>query len=1111
MSDTPTPIRPADAAAPRLGVAGRLAAAFQANALTPLLALVALLLGLFAVLVTPREEEPQINVTMANVLIPFPGASSADVQAMVARPAEQVLGQIAGIEHTFSVSRPGLAVLTVQFKVGVPRTEALVRLYDVLNANQDWLPAAGSGAGASGLGTLAPIVKPKGIDDVPVLGITLWADDARSALQLQAVAHTLEAELKRVPGAREVQTIGGPGRVVEVALDPTRLRERGVDILRLKAMLAAANVGMPAGSVIDTQGRGGLLAVQTGEFLASADEVAGLVVGSHAGRPVYLREVATVRDGAAQPQRHVWFTPGAGQAATAPAGAASMPAGTVAPAVTVTVTKKPGENAVDVAAGARARLDQLRNTVLPEGVHASITRDYGETAAEKANKLIQKLGFATASVILLVGLALGRREAVIVGAAVILTLTATLFASWAWGFTLNRVSLFALIFSIGILVDDAIVVVENIHRHQQLAPGQPLRQIIPAAVDEVGGPTILATLTVIAALLPMAFVSGLMGPYMSPIPINSSLGMALSLAIAFTVTPWLALKLMKPVAAHGNGNGHGGAAQGMAGRLTRLFERLLRPLLASARKRWLLLAGILAALALSVGLAIVQWVVLKMLPFDNKSEFQLVVEMPAGTPLEDTAATLQALAAHLAAQPEVRDLQGYAGTASPITFNGLVRQYYLRAEAEQGDLQVNLVDKRHRQEQSHAIAQRLQPALIAIAQAHGARLKLVEVPPGPPVLSPLVAEVYGPDEAGRQRVAAAVARAFAAAPDIVGIDSTLKEDAPRAFLRVQRQRAESLGIPVAQVAQTVQAALSGTDAAWLHDGSTYPVPVRLQLPREAQVGLDALLALPMLAANGQQVPLSELVRVERGVIDKPLFTKDLQGVSYVLADVGQRSAGKAATLPDSPLYGLAAIRPQLAALTLGHPLDEYWIRQPADPYRAYALKWDGEWQITYETFRDMGAAYAVGLVLIYLLVVAQFRSYTTPLIIMAPIPLTIIGVMPGHALLGAQFTATSMIGMIALAGIIVRNSILLVDFIELQVAQGLGFQDAVVASAAVRAQPIALTALAAMIGALFILDDPIFNGLAVALIFGILVATLLTLVVIPVLYYAVYRRRHEGA
>ena len=1070
-----------------MGLAGRLAAAFQANALTPLLALVALLLGLFAVLVTPREEEPQINVTMANVLIPFPGASSQTVQNMVARPAEQVLSQIQDIEHTYSVARPGVAVLTVQFKVGVPRTEALVRLYDVLNANQDWLPRE--------LGTLTPIVKPKGIDDVPVLGVTLWAPEA-SAHDLERVARTLEMELKQVQGVREVQTLGGPGRVVQVALEPTRLRERGIDVLSLKATLAAANFGMPAGAVLQPAD-GQLLRVETGEFLRSAEDVAGLVVGVHQGKPVYLREVARIEAGAAQPQRYVWYTPGAADAQDA-----GVQPGQVYPAVTLTVTKKPGENAVDVAAAARAKLAQLRGSVIPQDVHTTVTRDYGETAAEKANKLIQKLAFATGSVILLVGLALGRREAVIVGGAVILTLAATLFASWAWGFTLNRVSLFALIFSIGILVDDAIVVVENIHRHQQLEPGKPLREIIPAAVDEVGGPTILATLTVIAALLPMAFVSGLMGPYMSPIPINSSLGMAISLAIAFTVTPWLALKLMKP---HGAAQaGHGAAVGGLPDRLQSVFTRLLTPFLHSSRQRWQLLVGIVAALLLSVGLALVQWVVLKMLPFDNKSEFQVVVEMPAGTPLENTAAALHEMGAHLAQQPEVRDLQGYAGTASPITFNGLVRQYYLRAEAEQGDLQVNLVDKHHRSEKSHAIAQRLRPALEQIGQRHGARVKVVEVPPGPPVMSPLVAEVYGPDEAGRQQLAQRLMNAFAATPDIVGIDSSLKEDAPRAHLTVRRQRAESLGIPVAAIAQTVHGALSGLDAAYLHDGeSKWPVPVRLQLPLASQVGLDPILALPMRAANGRLVPLSELVQVETGVIDKPLFTKDLMPVSYVFGDMAGRL--------DSPLYGLFAIRPQLkdAALPNMGELGEYWIRQPEDAYRQYALKWDGEWQITFETFRDMGAAYAVGLVLIYLLVVAQFKSYLTPLVIMAPIPLTLIGVMPGHALLQSQFTATSMIGMIALAGIIVRNSILLVDFIELQVRNGLPFRDAVVQSAAVRAQPIALTGLAAMIGAFFILDDPIFNGLAISLIFGILVSTLLTLVVIPVLYYALYRKRYE--
>jgi len=1082
------------------GIAGQLAAKFQNNALTPLLAIVALLMGLFAVLVTPREEEPQINVTMANVLIPFPGASSADVQSKVAMPAEQVLGQIAGIDHTYSVSRPGMAVLTVQFKVGVPRTEALVRLYDVLNANQNWLPRD--------LGILAPIVKPKGIDDVPVLAVTLWGKDAPSALELERVARSLEMDLKQVKGTREVQTIGGPGRAVQVNLNPTRMRERGLDMLSVRAALAGANASGPSGFVMNPDSTSGQrISIETGYFFESAKDVADVVVGVHAGKPIYLKEVAQIEEGAQQAQQYVSYMPGSGSV-SAPVAADNNAelSGQMYPAVTMTVTKKPGENAVDVARAVRARVEQMRNTVLPQGIEATITRDYGETAAEKANKLIQKLAFATASVILLVGLALGKREAVIVGGAVILTLTATLFASWAWGFTLNRVSLFALIFSIGILVDDAIVVVENIHRHQQLYPEKSLKDIIPSAVDEVGGPTILATLTVIAALLPMAFVSGLMGPYMSPIPINASLGMALSLLIAFTVTPWLALKWMK---SHHASPSHGEhtaqpAATGLAARLPDFFGSILRPFLNSSRQRWKLLGGILLAMALSVGLAGVQWVILKMLPFDNKSEFQVVVDMPAGTPLENTAAALHEMGVFLSKQKEVLDVQTYAGTASPITFNGLVRQYYLRADAEQGDLQVNLVDKHQRSEKSHAIAQRLRPQLEKIAMLHGANIKVVEVPPGPPVMSPLVAEIYGPDEAGRQALATNVAKAFAKTPGIVGIDTSLKADAPRQWLQVRRQRAETLGISVSAISQTVQGALQGTDATYLHDGnSKLPVPVRLQLPLQSQMGLKDVLAMPMRAANGQMVPLSELVEVKTGVIQKPLFTKDLLPVSYVMGDM----AGS----QDSPLYGLFGIRSHLkeAALPGQGELGEYWIQQPSDTYREYAVKWDGESQITYETFRDMGTAYGVGLILIYLLVVAQFKSYLTPLVIMAPIPLTMIGVMPGHALLNAQFTATSMIGMIALAGIIVRNSILLVDFIELQVAQGMDFKEAVIQSAAVRAQPIVLTGLAAMIGAFFILDDPIFNGLAVSLIFGILVSTLLTLVVIPVLYFSLFKPKES--
>ncbi|QSI78667.1 efflux RND transporter permease subunit [Niveibacterium microcysteis] len=1063
----------------RLGVSGRIAALFQRNAITPLLALVLFLLGVFAAGITPREEEPQINVTMANVLIPFPGASSTDVERLVAGPAEQVLDQIAGVEHTFSVSRPGLAILTVQFKVGVPRTEALVRLYDTLHSNRDWLPA--------GLGVLEPIVKPKGIDDVPIVALTLWTKDPdASAFELERVAHALEAEIKRVKGTREVSTIGGPGNAVNVWLDADRLAAVGMSVGQVTQALQARNLVLPGGELASDNR---LVRVEVGTYLADAREVADVVIGSRNGRPVYLSDVARVEAGAPMPGRYVWH----GVAGSVKA---------EYPAVTLQVTKKAGENAVDVAAAVIERVGALQNQLVPANVELSVTRNYGQTANDKATKLIQKLAFATASVIALVWFALGRREAAIVGAAVILTLAATLFASWAWGFTLNRVSLFALIFSIGILVDDAIVVVENIHRHRALEPDKPLWEVIPGAVDEVGGPTILATLTVIAALLPMAFVSGLMGPYMSPIPINSSMGMLLSLAIAFIVTPWLANKWL---GAHHGGAGEAHSEEAREGKVMALARKVLGPFLdpqsgkSARRKLW---AGVGGAIVISLALPVMEWVVLKMLPFDNKSEFQVVVDMPPGTPVEDTAAVLREMGAAIAKVPEVTDYQAYAGTASPINFNGLVRQYYLRASTELGDIQVNLVDKHHRSRKSHEIALAVRPELQAIAKRHGARVKVVEVPPGPPVLSPIVAEVYGPDDAGRRAVTKQVLAAFDGTADIVDTDSTDTAASPQLTLRVKQGKAAQLGVNQAQIAQALYAAGQGADATYLHDGqSKYAVPVRLELPPEKLSNLDALLKLPLNTADGRTVPLADLVDVVQGERDRVIYHKDLMPVTYVVGDM----AGKL----DSPLYGMFGIRAKLNGLKLeqGGTLGQTFIRQPDDAWQGYALKWDGEWQVTYETFRDMGAAYAVGLILIYLLVVAQFKSYMTPLVIMAPIPLTIVGVMPGHALLGAQYTATSMIGMIALAGIIVRNSILLVDFINLQVEQGLPFREAVIRSAGVRAQPIVLTAVAAMLGALFILDDPIFNGLAVSLLFGIAVSTLLTLVVIPILYYALNQRR----
>ncbi len=1060
-----------------LGISGRIAAFFQAAQITPLLALAALLLGAFAVLVTPREEEPQINVTMANVLIPFPGASARDVEQMVAAPAEQVLSQIAGIEHVMSLSRPGLAVLTVQFKVGVPRIEALVRLYDTVNANADWLP--------KGLGVLAPLIKPKGIDDVPIVTLTLYSrNPAIGAFDLERVAHSIETDLKRVGGTREVTTIGGPGRAVMVEIDPSRMAGNGVTVSDLRASLQSANLGLPVGDLISGNRA---VAVESGPFLKEARDVAELVVGVRDGKPVFLQDVATVRDGPLPASHYVWH------------GVTGKDGGEY-PAVTLAVTKKSGENAIDVANAVMRRVDLLRNTVIPQDVQVAETRNYGATANDKAQKLIQKLLFATASVVALVFAALGRREAAIVGTAVILTLAATLFASWAWGFTLNRVSLFALIFSTGILVDDAIVVVENIHRHQGLFPGKSLVEIIPGAVDEVGGPTILATLTVIAALLPMAFVSGLMGPYMSPIPINASMGMLLSLAIAFVVTPWLSRLWLKasPAAA-----GHA-QPQGLSGKLAPVFVHVFRPLLDDkhgARNRRLMGLGIAVLIAISLVLPGIGLVQLKMLPFDNKSEFQVVVDMPAGTPVEQTAAVLRELGAHLATVPEVTDYQAYAGTAAPINFNGLVRQYHLRTGGEVGDIQVTLVDKHRRGEQSHAIAMRVRPALQQIGRRFGANVKVVEVPPGPPVQAPIVAEIYGPEAKGRREVAKAVRAVFEKTAGVVDVDDSSIADAPKTLLLVDRRKAAMLGVPQQAIVSTLRAGLAGEAASYLHDESKYPAAATLQLPAEQQGDLDTLLQLSVRTGSVKLVPIRELVTVSDTLREQTIFHKDLLPVNFVVADMAGHT--------DSPLYGMFAMRSKVAAITTpgGGSLVEYFIRQPDDPYRDYAIKWDGESQITYETFRDMGAAYAVGLVLIYLLVVAQFGSYLTPLIIMAPIPLTLIGVMPGHALLGAHYTATSMVGMIALAGIIVRNSILLVDFINLQVTAGVAFKDAVVRSAITRAQPIMLTGIAAMLGARLILDDPIFNGLAISLIFGILVSTLLTLVVIPVLYFMAYRNR----
>ncbi|MBK5930819.1 efflux RND transporter permease subunit [Halochromatium salexigens] len=1112
-----------------LGISGRIAQRFQDAKITPLLALVGLLLGLFAILMTPREEEPQINVTFADVFIPFPGASASEVEHLVAGPAEQVLSEIQGVKHVYSVSRPGMALISVQFEVGEDRTEAIVRLWSKVNSNADWL--------AEGLGVGDPLIKPKGIDNVPILTATLWsADQQLGAYELGQVAHAIEQELKRVAGTRDVYTVGAPQQVMRVILDPQALASHGIDLSDLSRALQAGNSSRDDIAIVADNRE---IRVQAGTMLASVDDIAELVVGMHGGRPVYLREVARIERGPEVPQAYVWMGagPGAGTADRSGVDAVTAADGQVlagtTPAVTIAVAKQEGTNAVAVAEQVIARFKQLDGIFIPDGVEVSITRNDGKTADAKARKLITELGSATITVIVLVALAMGWRAGLVVGGAVIVTLMLTLFASWAYGFTLNRVSLFALIFSIGILVDDAIVVVENIIRHMAIGRHKML-DLMPGAVDEVGSPTILATFTVIAALLPMAFVSGLMGPYMSPIPINASMGMLISQAVAFVLTPWLAYQVLgrrhdaaladhahqagsyapsraaspqdgtNPHLAAGNESApahqkHETEEDEANPKLQWLFDRVITPFLEGRRgliNRWLLLAGILLMIGASLLLPLSQMVILKMLPFDNKSELQVVLDMPEGSSLEQTARVLGELGHYLETQPEVADYQAYAGTASPMNFNGLVRQYYLRDQAHQGDLQVNLVADEQREDKSHAIALRLREPLQAIAERHGGNAKIVEIPPGPPVFAPLVAEIYGIDYDEQMALAEQVRDVFAGTDDIVDIDDSMEYPGRKFVLVVDRPKAAQLGVDQASVAKALASVLGGEDMAYLHGANVkYAVPIRVEYDEADKADLDQVLALRVRSRGGQLVPLSEIVTVVDSQRESSIYHKDLLPVVYVTANM----AGEI----DSPLYGLFIIAGQLDA-----DLSQWYTRQPENPYEP-SIKWDGEWQVTYETFRDMGIAYAFGLVLIYLLVVFQFRSYVVPLIIMAPIPLTIIGILPGHALLGAQFTATSMIGMIALAGIIVRNSILLVDFINQQVRAGDPLERAVIGSAVVRTKPIVLTALATMAGVSFILSDPIFSGLAVSLLFGLFVSTVLTLVVIPVVYYGVMRKRVE--
>ena len=1050
---------------PGFGAAGRLAAAFIHSKLTPLFIFASMALGALAVVALPREEEPQIIVPMVDVFVDMPGATPADVEQRVTRPMEQLLWEIPGVEYVYSTSSPGRSMVVVRFKVGESEEGALVRLNQKLAANADRIPP----------GVIGPIVKPRSIDDVPILAVTIWSsrygDD-----QLRALAAQLRDAIAEVTDVSEVTLIGGRPRQVRVDVDPARLAAYGLDPLAVQRAIAGTNVRTAASGPVTADQ---ITGIEAGARLRTADDVRRVVVSAGTGRPVLVSDVAQVVDGDAEPASYVTFE-------SREAGAHS--------AVTIAVAKRKGTNAIDVSHHVTQKIDTLKGTLVPADVHVTVTRDYGETAAEKSNELLWHMLLAVLSVSALIWLVLGRREAAVVLIAIPVTLALTLFMFFLYGYTLNRITLFALIFSIGILVDDAIVVVENIVRHARLATGESngLAAVALRAVDEVGNPTILATLAVVAAILPMAFVGGLMGPYMRPIPVGASAAMVFSLVVAFVVTPWAAVRLLKPAAHHDHGE---------EDLFTRLYRRVMGPLIASGRMRALFLAGVAILLLGAMALVPLKLVTVKMLPFDNKSEFQVMVRLPEGTALETTARVAAALASATLQDEAVVNVQQYVGTSAPYNFNGLVRHYFLRQASHLADLQVNLVAKGERSAQSHEVARRVRDRLLPIARSFGATLQVAEVPPGPPVLQTLVAEIYGPDAGRRTAIAAEVKAIFERTPDVVDADWYVEAPRAKVTLVVDGEKAAAAGVSAAAVASVVRMAGSGEIAGLLHDAQAREdVPIVIRLPRSDR-RLDAIQSLRLTGTR--TVAIGELTRAASAPEDQSLYHKNLQAVTYVTADLAGEN--------ESPVYAIATMNEAIARMTLpeGYALEVFNAAQPFDTSK-YAMKWDGEWHITIEVFRDLGIAFAAVLLLIYVLVVGWFQSFKTPLLIMAAIPFSLVGILPAHALMGAFFTATSMIGFIAGAGIVVRNSIILVDFIELRLRDGLPLEQAVVDAGAVRFRPMALTAAAVIVGAGVILFDPIFQGLAISLMAGEVASLLLSRMAVPVLYYMARRREVAG-
>ena len=1048
------------------GIAGRLADAFIHSKLTPLFIVASMLLGVYAVIALPREEEPQIIVPMIDVFVDMPGASPTEVEQRVTRPLEKLLWEVPGVEYLYSTSTPGRAMLVVRFLVGQDEERALVRLTQKLAAHAPQMPPGAS----------APLVQARSIDDVPVMALTLWGagyDDVR----LRQMAGQLQETLKELPDISEIAIIGGRPRQLSVDLDPAALASRGLDPLAVQAALSRDNVRTAARDIVAGNRSTRL---ESGEWPHSPDAVRNTVIGASGGAPVHLGDVAEIRDGGGEPTDYVMQYPGRGQAF---------------PAVTLSIAKRKGVNAIELTRSVERKVDTARGYLLPRDLTVSITRNYGETAAQKSNELLWHMFLAVVSVSVLIWLILGRRESLVVLTAIPVTLALTLFVFYLYGYTLNRITLFALIFSIGILVDDAIVVVENIVRHARMSQdGKGLAALAVRAVDEVGNPTILATLAVIAAILPMAFVGGLMGPYMRPIPVGASAAMVFSLVVAFVVTPWAAVRLLHRPHAH---------EEEPEDRLTALYRRVMRPLLTRPAARAGFLGLVAVLLVGAVALVPLGLVTVKMLPFDNKNELQVIVHMPEDTPLETTAGVVSALADESLRDAAVTSVQSYTGAASPYTFNGLVRHYFLRREPNLADLQLMLVNKDDRREQSHTIAKRIRTRLDPLAATLGARIQVVEVPPGPPVLQTIVAEVYGPDAGRRLELARTVRSTFEHTPGVVDVDWYVESRQPKLRLEVDGEKAAAAGLSAARIASVVSMAGAGMPAGLLHDPlAREDVPIVVRLPRELRGSLDAVRSLRV--GGHDAVAIGELTRTVASDEEQSVYHKNLLPVTYVTADV----AGQI----ESPVYAILQMNHALDTVRLpeGYGLEIFNTRQPFDSSK-YAMKWDGEWHITYEVFRDLGIAFAAVLILIYILVVGWFQSFVTPLTIMLAIPFSLIGILPAHALLGAFFTATSMIGFIAGAGIVVRNSIILVDFVELRVRDGMAIEDAVVDAGAVRFRPMALTAAAVIVGSAVILFDPIFQGLAISLMAGEVASLLLSRMTVPITYYLTHRRHAPAA